>query len=234
MIPAAIDLLTISEGKVQRRRLANAELDHQADNYIINPYNEINEASIEDYLAKRELYFDLPDLVGTYLDGVEYVKEVLRKCSRKHQHHEDSYQALGAVPFAYALPEAYVLNFNDDNCGTYDQGVFVNVNHHPSKISLCSTVVHEFAHHLHHLLYPDNYSSSGKIVREMVAISLEEEIDPDHLYTKEPHAEAKNLLRQLQRISEYQQLSREERFIFLAEFSDAFSLRRYIRRNKAV
>jgi hypothetical protein len=233
MIPTTIDLLTISNGEIQRKCLAKAELDRQVDNYIINPYDHINEASIEDYLTKRQLQFNLVSLVETYLDGLEYVKQVLRKCSKKHQHHDDSCQALGAVSFAYVLPEAYIKNFNDDNCGTYNQGVFVNINHHYSKNSLLSTVVHEFTHYLHHLLYPDNYNSCGKVLREMVAISLEEELDPDHPYTTDPHAEAKNLLQQLRRIPEYSQLSKEERFVFLAEFPSAYPIRRYIRKNKA-
>lgn len=76
------------------------------------------------------------------------------------------------------------------------EGVLVRLQDSLNEVS--STITHEFGHALHYQLYPQSYSQSTIIAKEMVAIHVARSLGFKKKYSKEkPHYKALQILRNL-------------------------------------
>ncbi|MEK6905446.1 MAG: hypothetical protein AABX24_03510 [Nanoarchaeota archaeon] len=217
------------ERKPVRRKLATIHFDRTLRGYAATPVlniHEINEKETNGYLQRTGAQYDLEWLLNVYVRCVEWMKRFSDDINYiepiSNYSSLSSYFNILRAPFAYVHPAAQKELFADGAIGHYDvnEGVSVLLAPQPKPV-IKSTIIHEFSHHLHSTLHPKEHVSSDETIREVMAILVEEKIDPDYNYSSDSHhGKAKELLRELNTLDYYQNMSLAERWLFLSEFTN--------------
>ena len=217
------------EQKPIRKKLATIHFDRTPRGYAATPVvniREINERAANRYLQRTGAQYDLEWLLEVYVRCVEWMKrfsddinciEPIPKYSSL-----SSYIDILRAPFAYVLPAAEKEMPVDKAVGCYDldKGIFVLLAPQPKRV-IKGTIIHEFSHHLHYTLHSKEYFSSDKTIKEVMAIMVEEEIDPNYEYRSgSVHEKAKELLRELNTLDYYQDMGLAERWLYLSEYTN--------------
>ena len=214
-----------------RRKLATIHFDWTPRGYIVaTPVinsREINEGAVNRHLQRNGAQYDLEWLLNVYARSVELMKRFSDDINYLESNPKysslSSYINILRVPFAYVHPIAQEELFADSTIGRYgvgvNEGVSVLLAPQPKRV-IKGTIIHEFSHHLHYSLHPKEYVSCDETIREIMAILVEEKIDPDYKYRSgSSHGKAKELLRELNTLDYYQDMCLAERWLYLSEFT---------------
>ncbi|MBI4147160.1 hypothetical protein HY494_00745 [Candidatus Woesearchaeota archaeon] len=231
MITNSIDII-ITTGIEQipiRRKLATIHFDRVSKGIAATPVlniHEIDEKETNSYLRRTNAQYDIEWLLNAYIRGVDWMKrfsdDINRLKSNPNYSSLGSYANILRVPFAYVHPTAQKELFADDAIGRYDvkEGVSVLLAPQPKPV-IKGTIIHELGHHMHYSLHPKEYVSCDETIREIMAILVEEEIDPDYIYRSgSSHGKAKELLRELNQFDFYHDMSLAEKWLYLSKFKN--------------
>ncbi len=219
--------------------LANISFDITADGNCNHPiYYDINSSEINEDAANLDLQrmgaqYDLECLMKMYIYGIkgvknfyESIKENSLNKSLKNNLPRCSYDELLGVPFAYVLPAARDEMPVSDAAACYDarRGIFI-LTTSSSQSGIAGSIIHEYGHYLHHTLHPAVYYLSDETIKEVMAILIEEKIDPCYVYRSEsPHGQAKTLLRKLEQFDFYNEMDLAQKWLYLSIFTDSSEL----------
>lgn len=197
--------------------------------------------------------YTVQSLIKTYLDGIARIYYLFKKITTGTDLEKRiTFEHITARPFAYALPGAYqkvkpiVPKEKEQDAEvipgahlSWGEGIFSSLNQYSSLDYLLGSNVHEHTHHMHYLLYPDQYTASDATMIETMAIFTEMKcncpinyLPPDYDPTSgtgdTPHYRAERLLRQLEIDEKYSKMDLAAQWNYLINFIKHEELSKHI------
>lgn len=226
MVVKNIDLIVLEEEKISKIPLAaiyTADLPERT--YLINP---------QIYAQEPFNQYHHPNfLIHTYFNSLEDTKRLFQQILKDDLDMHKTYcQHLIELPFAYATPEAYEKENAPTKSIAYyggrDEGIIISLAQISEKMR--DTAVHEFGHFMHEILSPGRYEKCDGVMKELMAIFVEEKADYQDTYEEQhpDHYKAQKLLHQLNEIYDYKTMDTAAQWNFLVGFMSHENLDEYV------
>jgi len=233
-----IDLIVLNQDQETRVPLATFSLKDLPKRASFKSPTETN------LLSNLSEQFTVRALVKAYLDSSVRIYNLFKKAVNKIDLYEKvTFENIMARPFAYAQPEAYekirpiIPKEKESDADIFPiahlcwkEGIFVSLFQEQSLEYLLGSNLHEQAHGMHYLLYPDHYTSSDATIIETMAIFAEmkckipvnyipQDHNPETKINETSHSRAQQLLQRLESKPSYASASLPSQWNFLLQYN---------------